>query len=863
MLKEREDTIWKRRKILLREMFAILLLTLALIYCPFLPRIKGFILNFLLVILQRPLSNLIFVLSFLFALFIWNLKFVKSLIKYYLYGSVLWLLVISCFLLFSPTRPWINREQFSQFILCFLSFALLWIRHRYTQFGREDLISEDIGLDDPLIDPADDRLNHAPFTENVFKVIKTLPESNIRIAITGEWGCGKSTCLNFMEVYSKRDKFPVVRFNPWKFSSKEELWKGFVAGIDKGISDWKGLPYGPFSKNSIVFNLLSLVRNKIIFLNIGRLFDDLFLSRLQPSFEITKENVSLTLLDILKGKKLIVLIDDLDRAPEAIVYQTLLLIKEIVDVRGCIFVCGLDLEATTNKLKHCKIENGILFSEKIFQLFLPVPSSALDYKKNLINTTLKRLNPPIKEEIIMKNFSLLPDNPRKLKAYFRLLSALQGVLLQRFGDEDLSWEFLYLAELLKLRYPERVELILQDQSFYEYIEMSPFYRDKREDSKRVKELHGWRDKINDKFTKEKTENNDFEEIVKIISTAGFGLGGERIKSYFRILTHVDHLTWKEYRKWKRDQREDLLNKLVNNDIHFLQRREFILALMRDREQILAQESDEWDHDKREKMMQEAVSITSDCLWYIQQDVFKNANPPLLDVSLCGEWLSLLRKWAHFESKFYAKIRQLEKELAITLAKQTINLAPEVLEKQDLWREHDFLEHEKAFEETMKAIKDVYSLALSKKLIEDFEKLDSIKALWGQEHRWSEKNLLFKPNNYFYTVENKKKLHELAKKAETNRIIQGNFYQFLRMLFYAALDPMSSFQKEPTLELIKDDELRELFWAGATCARIQRRHIGSLLNNRKEISKILSRTGILPIPEWVKQEESDLLEIFKI
>ena len=862
-MKKRETIVWKHIKVLLLDMLAVLLFTFALVYFPYLARMKKFILSFLINLSSLPFNIILFILFFLSALFIFNFKLFKSLIKDYLYGVVLWVLAISCFLLFSPILPWTTREQIFQFTLCFLSIELLLIRFRQTQFRREELKSENIGLDDPLADPEDDKLNHSAFTKNIFEVIRTLPENNARIAITGEWGSGKSTCLNFIESYAKQDNFPIVRFNPWKFTNKEELWKGFVAAIDKGMGGWKGVSYGPFSQNRIIFYLLSLVRKNLTFYEMGRLFDDLFLSRLQPSFDITKENVSLTLLDMLKGKKLIVFIDDLDRATEDIVYQTLLLIKEIIDVRGCVFICGIDFEALQVKLKHFNIENGLLFSEKIFQFIWEVPIPVVGYKKDLVDTLLRRLRPSIKENLIAKNIELLPDNPRKLKAYFRFLSALQSVLLQRFGDEDLYWEFLYLAELLKLKYPERINLVFQDESFYEYMQMSPFYKGEQQDNKRVKELQLWNEKIKKAFPNELITNEDFEKIVKMLSEVGFGLGIEKIKSYFSILTHVDHLTWKEYREWKKDTKETLLRRLISDKLPYLQRKEFLLALMRNREQLLAQASDEWNHDKVEKMLEEAISITNDCLWYIKQDVIKNVKPSLLDASLCGEWFSLLRNWANFNSKFYSTIRAAEKELAITLAKETINLASEILAKRELLREHDFLEHEKAFKETMETVKDIYTSALSKKLIEDFEKEDSIKALWGKEHYWPEKNLLFKLNNYFYSTENKTKLHDLAKKAETSRIIQGNFHEFLRMLFYAAIDPMSSFDKDSALQIIRDDELRELFWAGSTCKRIQRRSMGDFLNSRKEISKILNTSDIFPIPEWVKEEEPDLLEIYKI
>ncbi len=849
-MSENENSAWKHSKILLRDILAVLSLTFALNYTPYYPYIRKSMLHFLDGLLSLPPSIFICISLFIFTLIVLKYSLTVLLIKKYAYQMVLWLLAISCFLLFSPALPWITKEQYIQFVLCFLSLGIIAFRYRWLQLRRDILRKESIGLDDPLREPKDDKLNHAAFAENIFEVVKTLPENNARIAITGEWGCGKTTCLNFIESFAKRNNYPVVRFNPWKFNGREELWKGFISSIDTSMADWDNWPYGPFRRNRLAPHVFNFISKKLALHDIGQLFADLIISRLKPSFDITKEEVSVSLLDTLKGKKLVVLIDDLDRAPEGVIYQVLILIKEIIDVRGCVFICGIDLKIVQDKLESYNIKDGGLFLEKIFQLTFPVPIATPDYKKSLIVSLLGRLRPPIKDKIINKYEDLLPNNPRKLKTYFRLLSAFDGILLKRFGEEDLSWEFLYLAELLKIKYPERMELVQQEESFYERIDRGFLGR------KNEEKAQTWKEIIKKKYTDEIDENNDFENIVDGLSEHGFKLGG-RTKLYFKILSYVDPLTWKEYREWRKSSKENILKKLIDQKIPFLQRREFLLALMRERERLLGEEADEWNHDKREKLLEQAISIAKDCLWYINQAAIRDTAPYLLDYSLCAEWINLLKKWSHFDNRYYSEIREREKELSITLATQTTNLSSEILSKRDLFRVHT--EPDRKFEETMEKIKDIYNSALSEKLMGSFEKEDAIKALLGKEHFWPEKNLLFKPNKYFYSADNKTKLHAFAEEAKRSRIVQGNFHEFLRMLFYAALDQDSSFEQGSSIELIKDDELRELFWTGAISARIQRRSMGDFLDSRRKIQEKIGKKDILAIPEWVRQEESDLLK----
>ncbi len=778
-------------------------------------------------------------------------------------------LVITFYLLFSTdlTFPWLDGIKTFLFLVLFLIWTSILVASRLVSFRKKTHL-EQLTFDDPLEDPKDDQLNRASFAENIFKIIQNLPDNNIRLALTGEWGIGKTTCLNFISHAAKDEDFPIVRFNPWKFSNKEEAWKGFLAAVDAGISEWKGRAPGPFHPFNVANRIFSIVRWKVGCYEIGKIFNDLFLSRFQPSFEITKENVSALLLKELKGKKLIVLIDDLDRSSPEIVRQVLLNIKEIIDVRGCVFICGIDTTSTENILKNLGIEAPKLYLEKIFQYCYPVPDLNPHQSDSFLDVLLSKIKPAIKNDLIKNNSELLPTNPRKLKKYLRLLSSLDGILLQRFGQEDFFWEFLYLAELAKIRFPDRVKLIIQDASFFEWLTSGFLYReDAKKDprNERVLKIQKWKDKLRDKSFQNDDSESAFDVLMEKLQDSSLGLTQENAESYFDILTHSEYLTWKEYRQWKQNSKEQILIKLLNPHISYLTRREFLLMLLRDREQLLSQEADDWNHDNRIKFMAKALELTEECLWYIKNEKLNNLAPSLLDTGLVSEWLGLLSKWAHFKGggDFYKQIRALEKELSLELAKHTVYAASEMLSKWNSFGESRFIESEKEFKEVVDAIKDSYKKSLAEDLLVRFEKDDGIKALWGKDLFWPEKNLLFKPNLYFYNDENMKKLHRLAKQAKTNRVIQGNFYEFLRMLFYAVTDPNSSFEQEPAIEIIRNDELRELFWTAATFQRIHRRAIGDFLKDRRSIAIKLNKKDILPIPEWVKTAEPDLLEMFKI
>ena len=91
---------------------------------------------------------------------------------------------------------------------------------------------EAILADEPLEDPNNDRLEYAPFAKNLADTLyKITTEECLVFALYGPWGTGKTTCLNFILNYinkqSVNERPIVVRFNPWWFSSREDLLKQF------------------------------------------------------------------------------------------------------------------------------------------------------------------------------------------------------------------------------------------------------------------------------------------------------------------------------------------------------------------------------------------------------------------------------------------------------------------------------------------------------------------------------------------------------------------------------------------------------------------------------------------------------------
>ena len=161
---------------------------------------------------------------------------------------------------------------------------------------------------------------------------------------------------------------------------------------------------------------------KIVNTDIGKAIGDLILAPLENQLAESKQNVNKELKEILGDKKrFYIFIDDLDRSEPDIVYDMLMLLNEIVDLKQCIYIIGLDVKTISEVLrKRLGYANPKDFIDKIINwpFELPIPSS-LDWEILLDNEYERIKSSGVKKDIISNIRNTLPKNPRKFKHYLR------------------------------------------------------------------------------------------------------------------------------------------------------------------------------------------------------------------------------------------------------------------------------------------------------------------------------------------------------------------------------------------------------------------------------------------------------------
>jgi hypothetical protein len=347
-----------------------------------------------------------------------------------------------------------------------LSGKIMSESHTYCQ-GIITKIKEKSGYDASQFKREDDDLNRWRFASGIVDVISATPSDwSVRIGVFGKWGEGKTTVLRFAEQMLKEKKNVVFDFNPWAIQNWNDLWDSFgtrlldalsAAQIDvgeqlkrvsRGIGGWM---HKKGADKALEVAAAVINRDKLY----NAAFATLQNSLRYDSTEIKKIQQN------LQGRRVVVLLDDLDRTAPDLIPQLLLSLRELFDLPGFTFVLAFDDEIVGDALllKNPAWLSGSSFLEKILDFRFHLPPITDAQKERLIYRALEKYCPFVPRESVTKIQDLLPKNPRKLKSLIRSLTALKPQIARHNADE-FGWTDMWLAQMVRLESHSFFELLL-------------------------------------------------------------------------------------------------------------------------------------------------------------------------------------------------------------------------------------------------------------------------------------------------------------------------------------------------------------------------------------------------------------------
>lgn len=313
------------------------------------------------------------------------------------------------------------------------------------------------GYDAAQAQREEDDLNRWRFASEIVEVIlETPPDWSVRIGVFGKWGEGKSTVLRFAEQMLKDKSNIVFEFNPWAIQNWNDLWDGFGSALVEALSV-ANIPFGSSLKKAAK-GLGGWIEEKggtqvaetaAIILGKDKLYNAAF-GALRNWLKYDGVQIK-AIQQKLEGRRLVVLIDDLDRCAPELIPQLLLSLRELFDLPGFTFLLAFDDEIVGDALiqKNPAWISGSNFLEKILDFRFHLPPVTETQKERLLYRAIDQYCSFVPKESVGKIQDLLPNNPRKLKSLVRSLAALKPQIVRHDPDEY-NWVDMWLAQMLRL-----------------------------------------------------------------------------------------------------------------------------------------------------------------------------------------------------------------------------------------------------------------------------------------------------------------------------------------------------------------------------------------------------------------------------
>jgi predicted KAP-like P-loop ATPase len=244
-----------------------------------------------------------------------------------------------------------------------------------------------LNADRPIRSPKEDKLGRTSFAARVARQIELLPEhESFVVAVQGPWGCGKTSLLNLIANRLDEKEIAVVRFNPWLFSTTEELVARFFAELAQELigSGRKRLKQvagaiqryaelvSPITKLPLIGDSAETI------LKVGKTVAAAGKQLAgSPSGSIARQRHQVE--DLLKqaGRRIVIMIDDIDRLDASEVREMMRLIRLVADFPFTTYLLAFDQERVARALDDNAGE-GRHYLEKIVQISHNVPEVSAD-----------------------------------------------------------------------------------------------------------------------------------------------------------------------------------------------------------------------------------------------------------------------------------------------------------------------------------------------------------------------------------------------------------------------------------------------------------------------------------------------------
>lgn len=251
-----------------------------------------------------------------------------------------------------------------------------------------------------------DRLHRSGFARQVVNALMPLSaRSSLVVSVEGAWGSGKTSILSMVEELLLRGEAKtaplIVHFNPWLIGDRDALLQQFLSLVSKSV---KLADHTATAREvakeidgySKILNLAKYIPGAEPLASIAKSVLDAVGKAASHVGDAEKHNIEERkhrVEEALKKfpRRIIVLVDDIDRLYPKEVFEVIRIIKAVADLPNVGYVLALDPEYTSEALTSLGVPKSHAYLDKVVQTRLSVPMLSTRAKSDLINTGFNQL----------------------------------------------------------------------------------------------------------------------------------------------------------------------------------------------------------------------------------------------------------------------------------------------------------------------------------------------------------------------------------------------------------------------------------------------------------------------------------------
>ena len=721
--------------------------------------------------------------------------------------------------------------------------------------------------DSPIRSEKEDLFGRAAFAENLSTLILGFPAgTSHRLGVYGEWGSGKTSVLELIAASVREAGYPSIWLLPWALGSVDALVDRLLEELARclgvGPSSWKKLSRAA-RKSAAAAEAAEGVDIRLT----------LAMRAAKPILEGTAKRLKTrhgtglleAISERLRSSKVVVFVDDLDRTSPSRIPSMLLMLQEGLSLPNVHYVFGLSPEIVRKGLvtSHPEwAEEPQDFLDRIVEYPFALPPLE---EQAVLRATSRLISEDASfphTQPLLELGEHLPQNPRRLKLFLRLVGSLAGQLT-RYSANEIDLRRALLIQMLRLEFPTESLALARDKNAVRNIEdhfAKGLVRGRRNIEEGV-------DKPEERFAPEKPQlrNRRFLALCDAIRERDSLRSELGFVQLFHLLDRPPVLTWKELQElleaaqqgdevtW-RGRLDSILNKPDIEDA-----RQSALAVwqkaVQGRERIW---SAAIDADTRAEIL-EGLELLS-ALDELIRDLAITRKLFHRGVLRVDDWQQLwnyLADWDRFtQLPEYLDVRRRERALLTDIAAELPSRT-----QADAWLQMSSRDRSGVGSEDYEALRasllerfqgSAVGLALDR-----FRMSEGVDLFWGRNEWTPEKQVVFDPNSQFHKGEARETLTAIAAEAADLVDIQMNFLTYMRMLLYGLAGGASSFPAEGCRVLLGDSQLLDSVWQAATARPLNPRVVGSLREQLSAPSTEALELAFPTVPGWWRAIEASV------